>query len=118
MDGKGDKGVWLAFQDGAGRLIRLCTARCFLVGDDAQCDVHGLNRPFRLDDIITGQPPSRIPNGQGTHTQVALQCHVMLALVVLQRHLERALVSLWHLLWQPNRFAFALIWATLKLALS
>jgi len=71
-DGKGNKGAWLAFRDGAGRLIQLCIARYFLVGDDAWCDILGLNRPFQLEKVLYWRLSSGIPGGQGTLVRVPL----------------------------------------------
>jgi len=48
----------------------------------------GLASPLRLDDLISGQPPSQIPKCQGTLVWVPLWQRIMLAPVVLQQHLD------------------------------
>jgi hypothetical protein len=52
----GKKGVWLVFllvvppsDPSSGQVS-------FVVGVDARYDVHGLNRPFRADDLLSGWP--------------------------------------------------------------
>ena len=69
-------------------------ARVFHVGDDARCDAHGLNRPFRIDDVLLRWPPSWIPRG----------CFLPSGWDVLARCFLR----------QPVRLEFALIWAPLQ----
>jgi len=48
----------------------------------------GLAGPLRLDDLISGQPPSRIPKCQGTLVWAPSWQRIMLAPVVLRQHLD------------------------------
>jgi len=96
-------------------------AQCdiLLWGVNAQCDVHGLNGPFRLKGSLPWRPPSWIPNGQGTHTRVPswwrIACAFALVGAPLWQHVNFELTFWWQclgcapaILWQRLRtFAFA-----------
>jgi len=68
---------------------------CFVAGVDDRCDVLGLNRSFRLENLLPRRLPSRIPAGQGSLFRVPSWRRIALAFALVG-------APLWHLVHAPG----------------
>ena len=112
--GNGENGAWLVFllvvppsDPSSGQVS-------FVVGADARRNVHGFNRPFRIEDFLCWRLPSRIPeawsfpSGQDDLVRRFSRWPVGLEFALVWAPLRRCPVLVLATLQQHVNFAFAL----------